>query len=237
MPKLTLQTDADPQKEYFLEKGTSLSIGRQEDNDIVIPDASVSRHHAGIESDGNAFYLTDYQSRNGSFVNGQLVIFRKLAHGDVITIGNQTMTFSYLKGEERPQDEAQESFNMTMAMDTRDHRSLLARGVAQLVSDTERPAPTGVLAYISGGTGEVVLDKDRIRIGKDPDSDIVVRGMLVGKTAAEIFRRDEGYVIRPGEGLAKPKVNFATLKGEVQLNEFDVIDIGSVRLQFQYQNP
>jgi len=235
MPVLMLETDTGIRKEYILKEGISLSIGRQENNDIVIPDTSVSRHHAGIESEGDAFFLTDYQSRNGSFVNGQLVIFRKLAHGDVITIGKQTMSFFYREVEKRPEEEAEERSEMTMAIDTRDHRSLLARGVAGLVSDSETGGLMGVLVYISGGSGEVLLEKDTVRIGKSADSDINVRGILVGKTAAVILKSHDGYVIRPGEGMAKPKVNFTALKDEARLNEFDVIDIGSVKLQFQYR--
>ncbi len=235
MPVLTLETDAGARKELVLKKGASLSIGRQEDNDVVISDSSVSRHHAGIESEGDAFFLTDYQSRNGSFVNGQLVIFRKLAQGDVIAIGNRTLTFSYLDGEKQPEEEGEEMFDMTMAMDTRDHRSLLARGVADLVSESEKQGPVGVLTYLSGGTGEVVLEKDAVRIGKGADCDIVVRGMLVGKTAAVIFKKGPDYGIRPGEGMSRPKLNFQALREEMRLNEFDVIDIGSVKLQFQYR--
>ncbi|MBW1776216.1 MAG: FHA domain-containing protein [Deltaproteobacteria bacterium] len=235
MPVLTIETDTGAVKVFDLKSGDALSIGRQEDNDIVIPDTSVSRRHAGIESEGDAFFLTDYQSRNGSFVNGQLVIFRKLAHGDVITIGNQSMTFSYREDEKRPEEEPEEMFDMTMAMDTRDHRSLVARGVAGLVSDDEAEGFVGVLTFISGGSGELVLEKDTIRIGKSEDADVVIRGMLVGKTAAVIQKTGDGYEIRPGEGLAKPKVNFAPLKETLRLEEFDVIDIGSVKLQFQYR--
>lgn len=235
MPVLTIETDTAAAKVFDLKSGDTLSIGRQEDNDIVIPETSVSRRHAGIESEGDAFFLTDYQSRNGSFVNGQLVIFRKLAHGDVITIGNQSMTFSYREDEKRPEEAPEEMFDMTMAMDTRDHRSLLARGVAGLVSDAEVEGLMGVLTFISGGSGELVLEKDTVRIGKGADADITVRGMLVGKTAAVIQKTGDGYEIRPGEGLTKPKVNFAPLRKAHRLEDFDVIDIGSVKLQFQYR--
>ncbi|MEW5910093.1 MAG: FHA domain-containing protein [Thermodesulfobacteriota bacterium] len=235
MPVIKVQTNGESIGEYILERGKPLSIGRGEDNDIIIPDAGVSRHHAGIEADGDTFYLTDFQSRNGTFVNQQLVIFRRLNHGDVITIGNRSLIFTFLETEERPEDGIEEMFDMTMPIDTRDHRSLLARGVTDMVTQEYETQAIGMLTYISGGTGSMVLEKETIRIGKDPASEIVVKGIMVGKSALLIRRTPNGYLISPGEGFAKPKINYKILKSETRLNEFDVIDIGSVKLQFQYK--
>jgi FHA domain-containing protein/integrin beta-like protein len=54
--------------EYSLLKDEA-SLGRGEDNDIVIPHASVSRTHARLVRRGAAYELTDLNSTNGSFVN------------------------------------------------------------------------------------------------------------------------------------------------------------------------
>ena len=54
--------------------GDSIWVGRSEDNDIVIPDASVSALHALITTDKQGkFYLQDTGSMNGSFVAGNSV--------------------------------------------------------------------------------------------------------------------------------------------------------------------
>jgi FHA domain/von Willebrand factor type A domain len=55
--------------EYALLKD-EISLGRGEDNDIVIPHASVSRVHARLARRNGAFELTDLNSTNGSYVNG-----------------------------------------------------------------------------------------------------------------------------------------------------------------------
>jgi pSer/pThr/pTyr-binding forkhead associated (FHA) protein len=230
-----VQSNGESGKEYFLEKGKPFSIGRGEDNDMVIPEAGASRHHAGIESDGDTFFLTDYQSRNGTFVNQQLVIFRRLNHGDVITIGSRNIVFSYREDEAHPDEETEEMFDMTIPIDTRDHRSLLARGVTDMVTQKYETQRVGFLSYISGGTGDVLLEKEIIRIGKDPASDIVIKGIMIGKCALVIQKTSKGYVAIPGEGFARPKINYKIIKSETELNEFDVIDIGSAKLQFQYK--
>ena len=47
---------------------TATRIGRQSDNDIVIDDVSVSRHHAVIIDTGTSFVITDLKSANGVFI-------------------------------------------------------------------------------------------------------------------------------------------------------------------------
>jgi len=58
--------------EYVLLKD-EVSLGRGEDNDIVIPHASVSRTHARLMKRDGAYELTDLNSTNGSFVDERQV--------------------------------------------------------------------------------------------------------------------------------------------------------------------
>jgi pSer/pThr/pTyr-binding forkhead associated (FHA) protein len=59
------------------------SIG--EDNDIVIPHASVSRNHARLIRRDGGFELADLNSTNGSYVNNQSVqgVARVINGGEV----------------------------------------------------------------------------------------------------------------------------------------------------------
>ena len=76
-------------KEYTLEKGDSLTIGRHPDNDIVPKDAAVSNHHAIIERKGEKLIVLDKESINGTFVNGIKVQSAELNEEDIVKIGNQ----------------------------------------------------------------------------------------------------------------------------------------------------
>jgi len=57
-------------REFALAPGV-LHLGRTEENDVVINDPQVSRRHAEIHSDAQSSAITDLNSANGTFVNGQ----------------------------------------------------------------------------------------------------------------------------------------------------------------------
>ncbi|MGQ9518159.1 MAG: FHA domain-containing protein [Anaerolineae bacterium] len=62
-------------------------IGRDESCDIVLDDRKVSRRHASIRRQPDGYYITDLQSKNGTFVNGEAVFSpRRLYDGDEIQI-------------------------------------------------------------------------------------------------------------------------------------------------------
>ena len=71
-----------------------IRIGRGQENDYVVYDDYVSTFHCEIFKDdqGNA-YITDTDSRNGTFINGREIPKqreRKLNKGDVVKIGSET---------------------------------------------------------------------------------------------------------------------------------------------------
>ncbi len=68
---LVLQRGAESGRVWPLDRTRPISIGRNEDCDIVLPDRQVSRHHARISWDGERFLVEDLGSKNGTHVNGQ----------------------------------------------------------------------------------------------------------------------------------------------------------------------
>lgn len=237
MPILTLKfkKDAAKIKEYRIEKSQSVTIGRLDNNDIVIENLAVSGHHAKIDSVEEAFLLTDLKSKNGTFVNEQLVNSHWLKHGDVVTIGKHMLIFAYAADEAQPEPDSA-ALNQTMVMDTGKYRQMLAKNVSGAAQQAEAAEPMGVLSYLSGGDGEIELTKKLTKIGKNPSSDIVVSGLTVGQTAATISKRPDGYYLSYVGGMSKPKVNNVTVKESVSLKQFDVIEIGSAKLQLVHKN-
>ena len=79
--------------------GAITRIGRFGDNDIVLDDTDVSRHHAVITDTGTGFVMTDLRSTNGVEVQGQRIRgSAPLAEGDHIRIGGYEFTFETRPG-------------------------------------------------------------------------------------------------------------------------------------------
>lgn len=73
-----------------------LRLGRDEDNDICLPDKTVHRYHAAIHRTDDAEYLiTDLSSAggNGVLVNGLRVGETRLQDGDIIDLGQTRLKF------------------------------------------------------------------------------------------------------------------------------------------------
>jgi len=72
----------------------TVTFGRAPDNDVVVGDAATSGRHGRIEVRSGAFWISDLGSTNGTLVNGEPVIERQLAHGDLIAVGQNTIRFT-----------------------------------------------------------------------------------------------------------------------------------------------
>ncbi len=73
----------------------ALRIGRVPDNDVVLSDLNVSRHHAELrKSPTGSYEIVDLGSHNGTFVNGQRVTNQLLTEQDLVSIGSSTFRLS-----------------------------------------------------------------------------------------------------------------------------------------------
>ncbi|WP_067467739.1 FHA domain-containing protein [Nocardia amamiensis] len=69
----------------------TMRIGRAADNDIVVNDLMVSRHHAELRTIGAGRYrIVDLDSHNGTYVNGSRVHTADLSESDLIGMGHTT---------------------------------------------------------------------------------------------------------------------------------------------------
>jgi pSer/pThr/pTyr-binding forkhead associated (FHA) protein len=76
-----------------LRADTETRIGRALDNDIVVADVSVSRHHAIIESRNGGHVLRDLGSQNGTWLADNRVTEVALTPGDAVRLGDVPFTF------------------------------------------------------------------------------------------------------------------------------------------------
>jgi len=60
-------------RNYRLDDGRELTIGRAFDNHIIVDDLSVSRHHACVGMLNGKVYVKDLHSTNGTVINAERV--------------------------------------------------------------------------------------------------------------------------------------------------------------------
>jgi pSer/pThr/pTyr-binding forkhead associated (FHA) protein len=71
--------------------GTDLTIGRAADNDLVLADNRVSRHHGRLTGRRGTLVYVDLGSTNGSRVNGVVVGELVLGEGDRLELGDSVI--------------------------------------------------------------------------------------------------------------------------------------------------
>ena len=79
-----------------------VSVGRGQDQGLILADDRSSRAHFVLEREGDKVFVRDLQSSNGTFLNGQLVQRQQLREGDVILVGHTEIRYGKARLESPP---------------------------------------------------------------------------------------------------------------------------------------
>nr|MCH9685757.1 FHA domain-containing protein [Deltaproteobacteria bacterium] len=95
--------DSTPRQPVLLGRGArrdlvvpvrgALVLGRVAPASVVLDDEGVSRRHAEVQGDRDPPVLRDLGSKNGTRVDGELVVEHALRSGDVIELGDARLEF------------------------------------------------------------------------------------------------------------------------------------------------
>jgi hypothetical protein len=105
----------------------SFFLGRGEGNNIVVNDPRASRRHAEIYFDGQDFVLSDLQSSNGTYLNGERIDTERLVDGDRIEIGLKSYTFRTVENQRQLDRVTQEVTRERRHSETQQVSSLLSK--------------------------------------------------------------------------------------------------------------
>jgi sigma-B regulation protein RsbU (phosphoserine phosphatase) len=98
-PRLIVSDSSGGVREVEITK-PEFTMGRQSDNDLVLFESRISRHHARIVKSPQGYLLEDVGSRHGTFVNGTMISSCLLKSGDQISLGvADTYGLSFLMQE------------------------------------------------------------------------------------------------------------------------------------------
>jgi len=92
VPKIVIVSQVDGYRVFDLNEERTI-IGRGEDSDLMLPNISVSRHHAQVVFHDGVASIEDLGSSNGTMVNGKSVKDATLSSGDEIVLGKFQMVY------------------------------------------------------------------------------------------------------------------------------------------------
>jgi pSer/pThr/pTyr-binding forkhead associated (FHA) protein len=106
-------------------------IGRGDHCDIRFPDQSVSRVHARLVQEDGSYFIEDMGGRNGTFVNGELLVGKKpLSDSDRITISGTTLLF-HCASPALSKDDSDRGMTIVGSIGTFDNASFITKASAE----------------------------------------------------------------------------------------------------------
>jgi len=152
MPHIVIEQPGVPAMTFEIRE-VETTLGRAEDNKVVLVADEVSRYHAKIELRDDKTLLHDLKSMNGTYVNRQRVMQRLLSDNDEIMLGSRCR----LSFHEDPPDvlegrKRQSSLKIEVRKIAADMESMTAQLTMIGTHSAATPKPAGVPASPSSGT-------------------------------------------------------------------------------------
>jgi two-component system, NtrC family, sensor kinase len=183
-----------------------VTIGRSEDVAISIPHRSLSRHHARIVSADGLLFISDLESKNGTFVNGARVRRQDVWPGDLIKLGDVTLL---LVAAPNGTDSATalENFSLDKGMRPQVVQSLTRLPLEKLVLPTSMgDPPTPAIAVSQAQQRMRILLEVAKLLPAANDIDTLLGKVL--EMAFQLLHADRGAILLVNEvtGQLEPRV-------------------------------
>lgn len=226
MPEIIVKYEEKIVERVVTEK-KRISIGRTNDNDIVLENRGVSRKHAMIEFNDRAAVVIDNESLNGTFVNNRKITEEVLRDDDTITIGKYALVYH---SESTGQGENMANMDGTMVLNTKKQKELLAN------DKVERQLVTKYGGSILVGEenvdfAEFTLDRDVTTLGKAKFVHIRVKGMFLSGIQTKICQTPEGFTLNNIGKSGKTKLNGEPVE-QAFLKNGDIVTVGKSSMRF-----
>ncbi len=220
-------------KQFAIDDGERLVIGRSSEADVVVDNTAISRQHTAFERKNGVYFLEDLGSLNGTMVNGKKIdTCVQLFDEDTIEIGK----FRLLPAAEAVQSSSAAS--QSAAYDYGDETVFVTRSEAS--SDEQSAGQKGkdghlLKVFVGDGSPSVVqlVGRSSVKIGKDANADLRITAWFVAGAQCYVINRDKKFYLAPQRSWAKTKVNGLPIKDEYQLREGDIIAIRGVQIRFE----
>jgi pSer/pThr/pTyr-binding forkhead associated (FHA) protein len=222
---LTLVLQGREVRKFVLNQGVT-TIGRAQDNDIVINNLALSRRHAQVERKNARYEVSDLQSQNGVYVNSERVRgSRVLNNADTITLGTYHFVFNDASAAD---PDVQAVQKRRSGGEHAAAASEKAKNEAGPVRDKEEPAehvPLLVLKYNDVELQRFPLRKPACLIGRAKDCDVQIAEKRLSRKHCEIVRSDgERYYVKDLGSQNGTYVNRRRIRDFHELKHGDILN-------------
>jgi two-component system, NtrC family, response regulator GlrR len=214
--------DGDSAGVQAVAESSELTIGTAVGNQLVLADATVSRHHCAIRVTPRGFQLRDLGSTNGTWLAGHLVESMYLRPSSTFKVGTVSIKFEHLDDEVREPLSEDDRFDEALGV------SPAMRRIFALLQRIA-PAESTVLLEGETGTGKgLIADLIHRKSARAAGPFVVLDCASIPPTLieSELFGHEKGAFT--GAHAARPGVFEAAAGGTVFLDE-----IGELPLELQ----
>ena len=193
---------------------SSITIGRDDECDIVLDGETVSRRHCEIIRWGRYYLLKD-ESRNGTFVNDHRVVESQLSDGDQIRIGQNILLVKLSSGTPTNIVTGKMTTPQSVPLIIEIEPHIVVKGLEEGVTQS--------------------FDEEQVFIGRRSENHIVLEADNISRNHAAIERRKGTYFVRDLASANGTHVN--GLRVELApLNEGDRLRIGDFMITISLHN-
>ena len=113
LPRAIILSEIMRGKSFELNKDI-FTIGRTEDNDICIPDGTLSSKHAQLIKEGDLYRVIDTGSTNGTRINGERITEANLRSYDILQVGGIEILFDCEDASHQASNTTQTNINLDL---------------------------------------------------------------------------------------------------------------------------
>ncbi len=144
-----------------------VTIGAMDDNDVVVPENTVSRYHCRIIQDDSGYVLIDQHSTNGTFINGVRIREGYLRPGCTVEVGQSKLVFNAHEEKVEIEPSGGERCGELIGRNDR---------MREIYAIIEKIAPTATTVVIEGetGTGKEVVAQSIHKLSRRANGPMII---------------------------------------------------------------
>jgi len=187
-----------------------ITIGREDSVDFPVQLDSISRKHVRVSKGDGGYIVEDLKSSNGTYVNeARIDKPRQIKNGDMIALGADfelRVVIPVVQVQEGDATLFKASIKDQPKGDATAFMKAPPAADKTMMSTDMPPIPVVPPRLVINESGQepriVTITKDRVRIGRQEDNEIVLNNQFVSRHHADLEKRGQDYFLIPSTNVS-----------------------------------